>query len=92
MKFLHINQARHLNDFKIWVSFNDGTEGSVDLQDDLEGSIFEPLKDPEYFRSFKLEGHTLSWPNGADFAPEFIHSTLLHNPENPEVINSANPD
>ena len=79
MKFLHIDQARHLNDFEIWVSFNDGTEGSVDLKDDLEGSIFEPLKDPNYFKEFKLEGHTLSWPNGADFAPEFIRSAILHN-------------
>ena len=79
MKFLHINKARHINDFEIWVSFNDGTEGSVDLKDDLEGSIFEPLKDPNYFKEFKLEGHTLSWPNGADFAPEFIRSAVLQN-------------
>lgn len=79
MKFLHIDQAKYLNDFEIWVRFNDGTEGSVDLQDNLQGPIFEPLRDPNYFRSFKLEGHTLSWPNGADFAPEFIHSLLLQN-------------
>lgn len=89
MKFLHINQARYLSNFEIWVSFNDGVKGAVDLRNELEGPVFEPLKDTEYFRSFKLEGHTLSWPNGADFAPEFIHSILLNCPE---VTNSARAD
>ena len=76
MRFLHIEEAKYLNDHEIWVRFNDGTEGEVDLHDNLQGLIFEPLKDPNYFQRFSLEGHTLSWPNGADFAPEFIRSVL----------------
>ena len=72
MKFLHIEEARHLNNYEVWIRFNDGMEGEVDLHGNLKGPIFEPLKDPNYFKEFKLEGHTLSWPNGADFAPEFI--------------------
>ena len=76
MRFLHIEEAKYLNDHEIWVRFNDGTEGEVDLHDNLQGLIFEPLKDPNYFKRFSLEGHTLSWPNGADFAPEFIRSVL----------------
>ena len=32
--------------------------------------------DPEYFKQFTLEGHTLTWPNGADFAPEHLHDLL----------------
>jgi hypothetical protein len=31
-----------------------------------------PLQDVSFFKSFTLEGHTLSWSNGADFAPEFL--------------------
>ena len=40
--------------------------------------MFEPLKDLEYFRSFRLEPElgTVSWPNGADFAPEFLHDNV----------------
>ena len=56
------------------VKFSDGTEGRIDLERELEGPIFEPLKDPEYFKQFTLEGHTLTWPNGADFASEHLHA------------------
>ena len=76
MNFLHIEEAKHLKGYEVWVKFNDDTEGTVDLGNSLEGTIFEPLKDPEYFVQFQLKGHTLAWPNGADFAPEFIKSAI----------------
>jgi hypothetical protein len=46
----------------------------VDLSRELEGEVFEPLKDVGFFKSFRLdpELRTLVWPNGADFAPEFL--------------------
>ncbi len=37
--------------------------------------MFEPLKDPKYFATFIVE-ETLTWANGADFAPEFLHERL----------------
>jgi len=76
MKFLHIEDAKYLDGFKVWVRFSDGQEGEVDLHDELHGSIFQPLKEKAYFRNFSLVGHTLAWPNGADFAPEHIHSIM----------------
>lgn len=76
MKFLHIDDAKYLDGYRVWVKFSDGVEGQVDLEDELEGPVFEPLKDSDYFKQFTLEGHTLTWPNGADFAPEYIHSLM----------------
>ena len=68
-------EARWVRGFVIWVRFSDGVEGEVDLTGELDGPIFEPLADPEYFKSFTLhpELHTIAWPNGADIAPEFLH-------------------
>ena len=74
--FLHVTQAKHRGDYKVWLSFNDGTEGEIDLASELEGEIFEPLKDKGFFKSFNLEGHTLTWSNGADFAPEFLREQI----------------
>ena len=74
--FLHVTNAKHLDGYRVHVWFNDGTDGEIDLSGSLEGPIFEPLRDMEYFRSFSLVGHTLSWPNGADFAPEYLRSLV----------------
>ena len=70
--FIHVTEARYIKDYQVWLSFNDGSDGTADLSKELEGEVFEPLKDPSFFRDFKIEGHTLSWNNGADFAPEFL--------------------
>lgn len=39
------------------------------------GEVFEPLKDPAFFRRVRLnpETGTVEWPNGADLAPEFLY-------------------
>jgi hypothetical protein len=71
-------EARYVRDFVIWLRFSDGVEGEVDLAGELGGPIFEPLRDPAYFRSFTVspELHTLVWPNGADLAPEFLRERV----------------
>jgi len=74
--FLHVTDAKYIDGYCVRVCFNDGTESEIDLSGSLDGPIFEPLRDVEYFRSFSLAGHTLSWPNGADFAPEYLRSLV----------------
>ena len=74
--FIHVEKAKYIHDYKVWLLFNDGAEGEIDLSSELYGEIFEPLKDVAFFRSFRLEGHTLSWNNGADFAPEFLREHI----------------
>ena len=75
---VRVVEARHVADYVIWLRFDDGTEGEVDLKDELYGEVFEPLKDKKFFKSFTVnpEWHTISWPNGADFAPEFLYSAV----------------
>ena len=73
---MHVTKARYIGDYKIYLSFNDGAEGEINLASELYGEIFEPLKDKTFFKSFTLEGHTLAWSNGADFAPEFLRENV----------------
>ena len=74
-------EARYVRDYVVWVRFSDGIEGEVDLSGELDGLVFEPLRDRDYFRSFIVhpELHTIVWPNGADIAPEFLYDrTRVH--------------
>jgi hypothetical protein len=73
-----ITEARYVSGRTIWLRFNDGAEGEVDLSAEIHGEIFEPLRDLEYFRKFEVsrELGTVVWPNGADFAPEFLRASV----------------
>jgi len=75
---LHIVEAEYVGAYKIWLRFDDGAEAEVDLAGDLAGPVFQPLRNLQTFRQFRLhpELRTLVWPNGADFAPEFLRDKL----------------
>lgn len=74
----HVKEARHIKDYRVWVRFQDGTEGEINLEKELWGEVFEPLRDVSVFRQLRVdpELNTLVWPNGADFAPEFLYKLL----------------
>lgn len=75
---LHVKQAKYLHDYVIWIKFNDGIEGEIDLENELTDEIFGPLKDKKLFKSFKVDSllETIVWGNGADLAPEFLHDNV----------------
>jgi hypothetical protein len=54
--------------------FNDGSENTIDFSEWLEGPMFEPLKAPDFFARYFLDGGTVVWPNGADIAPETLYA------------------
>ena len=68
-------EASWTGGYRILVAFDDGTRGEIDLEAELWGEMFEPLRNPEKFRAFRLdpELRTIVWPNGADLAPEFLY-------------------
>jgi hypothetical protein len=75
---LHVKEAKYLHDYVIWLKFNNGAVGELDLKDELYGEVFEPLRNIEYFKKFTIdpEMETIVWENGADFAPEFLYENL----------------
>ena len=74
----HVLEAKYVAGHTVWLRFRDGTTGEVDLRPVLRGPVFEPLHDPDYFRTFAIDPtcRTLVWPNGADIAPEFLHDAV----------------
>lgn len=77
--FTHVARAEYQAGYRIWIEFEDGQSGIIDLEHELDGPVFAPLRDVRVFRSFKVDAvaKTLVWPNGADFAPEFLKGKLL---------------
>jgi hypothetical protein len=65
-------EASHRGGHRVWIRFDDGLEGTLELARELWGEVFRPLRDSAYFARFTVD-RTLVWPNGADFAPEFLH-------------------
>ena len=73
-----LEQVQVLPDYRLHLTFRDGRAGVVDLSEELWGQMFEPLADPAYFAQAKLDAElgTVVWPNGADFAPEFLYQSV----------------
>ena len=73
-----VEKATHVQGFVIHIRFSDGVEGDVDFREELHGEVFESLNDPNRFQEFTIhpELHTITWPNGADFAPEFLYEKM----------------
>lgn len=82
--FLEVLEAEYLRDYLVKVTFNTGEIKLVDLKESLQGPVFEPLKDMNFFRQFTIHFNTLEWQNGADFAPEYLFQLG-------KTINSQNP-
>ena len=73
MSNLEVIKAKYLQEYKLKVWFNNGQIRLVDLEDHLQGEVFEPLKDIEQFKDFTINFNTIEWKNGADFAPEYLY-------------------
>ena len=73
-----LTDAKHISGYVLHLKFSDGLEGDIDLREEIHGPIFEPLRDVETFKRFRLdpELRTLVWPKGADFSPEFLHEKV----------------
>jgi hypothetical protein len=71
--------AEYEGDLRIYLTFNDGVEATVDFRDWLSGPLSNRLKDRDYFARFFVEGGTVTWPNGADIAPETLHERAKAN-------------
>jgi len=75
--FTHVTNVKYLKDYKLMLTFNNGVSGIVDLESELYGEIFEPLRDKKLFQQVFLTSRTIEWPNSADFAPEFLLERVL---------------
>lgn len=65
-----------IGDYRLRLTFQDGTVGDVDFSGREWRGVFEPLRDPSYFARVELdsEAGTIAWPDGLDMAPEPLYA------------------
>lgn len=75
---LHVLSVQYQGDHRLRLRLSDGTEGEIELSRHLDGPVFVPLRDRAVFATVYLDPElgTIAWPNGADFAPEFLRDLL----------------
>ena len=75
---LHTTEVTPLPGYRLFLRFNNGVAGEVDLSAELEGEVFEPLRDPALFATAGQHPvmRTVAWANGADLAPEFLFELM----------------
>lgn len=71
-------EVRYVREYIVWIRFQDGTCGEVDIHPSFKGPVFEPLRDLDYFKQVRVDPEigTIVWPNGADVAPETLYSRV----------------
>lgn len=70
---LKVKHFSIMNDYQLKITFSNDETRIVNLANELHGEIFEPLKNPDLFKqAYLTEWNVIEWPNGADFAPEFL--------------------
>ncbi len=68
-----------LDRYRLHIGWDDGTVRTVDLENELHGPIFGPLRDRNLFEQVRIDPEcavTVVWPNGADIAPEALRGDL----------------
>jgi hypothetical protein len=78
MEIIVVTKAEYASGYMLSLTFSDGLKAEVDFSTWIEKyPFFAPLKEPDYFQNFSLDGWTVVWPNGADIAPETLHEIAL---------------
>jgi len=71
--------VKPLEEYKLYLRFEDGIEGLVDVSQLIEFlGIFAPLKDVFYFNQVQLNSElgTIVWPNEADLDPDVLYAMI----------------
>ena len=69
-----VTKVKVVREYVLDLEFSDGTRRKVDLGPEIKrGGIYDALKDPKFFGQVYADGEAVAWPNGADFAPEFLY-------------------
>ena len=75
--FTKILETRPLDNYRIWLKFEDGITGEVDLSHLTGKGVFEFWNDYEKFKKISIEnGRSISWSDGIDIDADSLYLKL----------------
>jgi hypothetical protein len=82
--FPRITKVRHLKEYKLELTFADGSQAELDFRDRVvgRGGVFKELEDVEFFRQVRVDPEigSIVWPNDVDFDPDVLYSEATNTP------------
>ncbi len=62
--------------YTIFISFDNGQEGILDVSEYLDKGVFTELRDPDYFMKVKNYGRYIAWPHEQDLCADSIAASI----------------
>jgi hypothetical protein len=72
-----IVEVKPLPDFRVWLKYEDGTEGEIDLSYLAGRGVFKKWDEPGEFEKVSIgSGGELCWGNDLDLCPDSLYMKL----------------
>ena len=76
---IRVVNVKHIEDYNVYIEFNNGNNGVIDFKNILEGDhrkIIRDLLNIELFKTLKVYLNTICWENEVDFAPDYLYEQI----------------
>ena len=75
--YLAVKDVKSIENYKLILTFEDGSIKLFDMKPFLEKGIFKELRDKTLFETVKVSFDTIEWSNGADIDPEMLYEDSI---------------
>ena len=73
---MKVYEVKYINDYSIFVSFDDGISGTIQLNDLVEHGIFQQLKANDKFSKVYTTGFSIAWSEELEIDAASIYAAL----------------
>ena len=73
---MKVQEVKYISDYTISIKFDDGVNGTIQLNDLVQNGIFKVLQDKSEFAKVYTNGYSIAWSNELEIDATTIYSEL----------------